>query len=578
MTIMTMKPNGTPIAQVQWLSPPPLWQELSAASDTSAFRSPSILRFATDTFMQDLMSVLASAPQTLRNYVARPETWRNPGAGLDFTYTGAASAPPFKLFQPAQLRYYLVASALACRKPGLPDHTIEASAGETVAFVVRQLRPKAGYTNADCAVYDPTKCDEYAWIPVTAGASPATPATTATPLATGSGPASPALQPGWIAASTTALAPGEEQIPLSLAHAGSNGGSRRIFLGLVPASRRQQYIGAQTLSSNGGGSGTNASGSGGGAPADPRMDSFYQQIVGPWFNLEDWWCNIDPASTTPQAAALNKQNAVLSSALILLDFATFLQQNVSRVWDAIQGKPVPDLTPAEATLLTTLGSALQTALLGAWNCGPQFESMPPANTLPAGYTPYALTDPANWIDPTSLQTPVANALPPLGAVNAPPLPPIAQNPSNPLGDGYFIVRCVYLRPQCRCSVVSPPTQPFLLANFFDPDAPARRIQVALPVDTSAAALRKYDKGVSFMISDELRNQMGRVASLIDLANGKLSSSPGFTVGWICSFSIPIITICALIILLVLVIALNFVFFWLPFFKICFPVPQLKAKR
>ena len=36
---------------------------------------------------------------------------------------------------------YLVASALTCRKPGLPDHTIDTSAGETVAFMVRQLRP-----------------------------------------------------------------------------------------------------------------------------------------------------------------------------------------------------------------------------------------------------------------------------------------------------------------------------------------------------------------------------------------------------------------------------------------------------
>jgi hypothetical protein len=161
-------------------------------------------------------------------------------------------------------------------------------------------------------------------------------------------------------------------------------------------------------------------------------------------------------------------------------------------------------------------------------------------------------------------------------VNVPVLPPIAQKPANAMGDYYFIVRCVYLRPQCPWNVISPPCQPFLLANHFDPDAPARRIQVALPVDTSAATLRKYDKGVAFMISDELRNQMARVSSLSDLANGKIGSA-GIGIGWICSFSIPIITICAMILLLVIVIALNLVFFWLPFFKICLPVPQLKGK-
>ena len=38
-------------------------------------------------------------------------------------------------------------------------------------------------------------------------------------------------------------------------------------------------------------------------------------------------------------------------------------------------------------------------------------------------------------------------------------------------------------------VVSDPTQPFQLAGFFDPDAPARPIRIALPIDTSPAGLR-----------------------------------------------------------------------------------------
>jgi len=577
---MNSTPNRPLTAQIQWLAPPPLWQELSTAADTSAFRSPSILRFATDTFIQDLQSVLASAPQTLRNYVAQAETWRNPGAGIDYTYTGPAPAPQFKLFQPTHLRYYLVASALTCRKPGLPDHTIDTSAGETVAFMVRQLRPKPGYTNADCAVYDAATCTEYAWIPVTAGA-PAS--TTATILATASAATSPALQPGWMQATGAAPMPGEEQIPLSLTHTGSNGNSRRIFLGLIPASRRQQYIGAQTLPSNGSANGTNTNGSssnGNGTPADPRMDSFYRQIIAPWSNLQDWWNGIDPISTTSLVAGENQTNSGLASALILFDFATFLEQNIPNLWSAISGTvSVSSLSSAETALYNTLNSALQAALLSAFQYGAQFESMGPANVLPTGYTVYALTDPANRLAPTSLQTPVANALPLLSSVNVPVLPPIAQKPANAMGDYYFIVRCVYVRPQCRCNVISPPCQPFLLANYFDPDAPARRIQVALPVDTSAAALRKYDKGVAFMISDELRNQIARVASLTNLANGVIdpSPSPAIGVGWICSFSIPIITICALMLLLVIVIALNLVFFWLPFFKICLPVPQLKAK-
>ena len=569
-TPMNFAPNPPLTAQIQWLAPPPLWQELSMAVDKSAFRSPSILRFATDSFMQDLQSVLGSAPQTLRNYVAQAETWRNPGAGLDYSYTGPAPAPQFKLFQPTHLRYYLVASALTCRKPGLPDHAVDTSAGEAVGFIVRQLRPKPGYSNADCAVYDAAKCTEYAWIPVTAGASAST---TATILATTSAATAPASQPGWTEAAGAAPMPGEEQIPLSLTHMGSNGDSRRIFLGLIPASRRQQYIGAQTLSATGNGASTNGSSSNGnGTPADPRMDMFYRQIIAPWSNLQDWWSSIKHHTPDDQTSS------GLASSLILYDFATFLEQNIPNLWSALSGRAsASSLSSAETTLYNTLGSALQAALVSAYHFGPQFESMGPANNPPAGYTAYTLTDSANWITPTSLQTPVANALPPLIGVSAPVLPPIAQKPANAMGDYYFIVRCVYLRPQCRYNVISPPSQPFLLANYFDPDAPARRIQIALPVDTSAAALRKYDKGAAFMISDELRSQMGRVASLANLVNGQIGSPGGVGIGWICSFSIPIITICALILLLVIVIALNLVFFWLPFFKICFPVPQLKGK-
>jgi hypothetical protein len=200
---------------------------------------------------------------------------------------------------------------------------------------------------------------------------------------------------------------------------------------------------------------------------------------------------------------------------------------------------------------------------------------------PPGYTPAELTvSPFDTIKPMSLQLLVANALPPLSSVPATvdvtPLPPLAQPPADPTGSNYFIIRCVYLRPQCMCAVISPPSQQFLLTNYFDSQAPARRIQVALPMEASAAGLRKYDKGVAFSVSQELRNQMQRVASLNDLSNGAFSG-PGVGLGWICSFSIPIITICAFILLFCMVLALNLIFFWIPFFKICFPVPTAQSE-
>ena len=52
---------------------------------------------------------------------------------------------------------------------------------------------------------------------------------------------------------------------------------------------------------------------------------------------------------------------------------------------------------------------------------------------------------------------------------------------------------------------------------------------------------------------------------------------GDSLGMICSLSIPIITICALILLMIIVILLDIIFRWLPFFIFCFPLPKFKAK-
>ena len=49
-------------------------------------------------------------------------------------------------------------------------------------------------------------------------------------------------------------------------------------------------------------------------------------------------------------------------------------------------------------------------------------------------------------------------------------------------------------------------------------------------------------------------------------------------GMMCSLSIPIITLCALILLIIMVSLLDMIFHWMPFFITCFPLPGLKAKK
>lgn len=184
--------------------------------------------------------------------------------------------------------------------------------------------------------------------------------------------------------------------------------------------------------------------------------------------------------------------------------------------------------------------------------------------------------------------------------------PEAEVPDNPLvsqepmdmREGWFAIRCVFSRPECGPidpPLLSEPTAPFQMAGFFDPDAPARPIRIALPLDTSPAGLRKFNKNTAFMISDMLCGQIDRVKglSLGDLVlsvlpwplhkdlsvpdGGPCKSDSGIEFGMVCSLSIPIITICALLLLMIIVFLLDIIFRWIPFFLFCFPVPKLKGK-
>ncbi|MDD4979348.1 MAG: hypothetical protein PHI29_12020 [Gallionella sp.] len=188
------------------------------------------------------------------------------------------------------------------------------------------------------------------------------------------------------------------------------------------------------------------------------------------------------------------------------------------------------------------------------------------------------------------------------ATPAPPLPFAARLRdalTTTQGDaGWFTMRCVYLRCDCgpqRMAVLSEPSQRFQLANFFDSDAPARPIRISLPLDTTPAGMRKHSKNTAFVISDVLCGQIQRAKGLglVDLVRAVLPwplhkdldvggmgpcKSNEANIGMICSLSIPIITICALILLMIIVSLLDFIFRWMPWFIMCFPIPGLKAKK
>lgn len=566
--------------RAQWLAPSPLWNELAPKTDKGPFRGPSLLRFANDQFIPELQGVLASkTPDNLRNYIAQPETWESPAVGLDAaaaTATGSAASPlTLKLFQPVHLRFYLVAASLVCRIPGLPDHQISTNQGERTSFVLRRLRPKANLTGVDLSIFNPLTMDEYAWL--TSGNA------------------------GWSKVTVSGLADGEEKLPMSAFQFGANGSRRRLFTGLIPVSRRQTYVAGKEIPA--------ATQSGGqSAPTDdPRKIDFQRLVLDPWVELVDYGASAG-LSLPPAGLDAMKLGIAQSSALILIDFADYLAKNLPEISNVINGPaPVSSLSSSpkqlafyNALTATVLNlqpppsnSSITDAIKIAKAAEDTFENevlVSGPNPLPAGYpgpllsdttnTGYLFQRPDDPTQPRQLQVLAEAALDEAGQAPPVTIPLPAKDPENPQGDDWYIVRCVYEQPQCGLQaqpLMSDPSRPFQLASFFDPDAPARMVQVALPVDTTPAALRKYNKGVAFMISDQLGKQMSRVKGLKQLMDGDLDNPNGFGLGMICSFSIPIITICAFIVLMIFLVLLNIIFWWLPFFRICFPLPTLKAK-
>jgi len=260
--------------------------------------------------------------------------------------------------------------------------------------------------------------------------------------------------------------------------------------------------------------------------------------------------------------------------------------------------PWPRLSFALAGLANTyVADGPYTVLGGTSYAGETVgETDPVAGTLPG-------QEQALWVDRfTAL---FARALDPAAPAAGPRLPYAAQvadalrGNTNEFADGgFFVVRYVYLRRDCgplHPPALSAPSEPFQLASFFDADAPARPIRISLPLDVSPAGLRKFNRNTAFVMSDMLCGQVQRAKGLgfvdlvlsvlpwpfhkpLDVGAGGPCQSNSINVGMICSLSIPIITICALILLMIIVSLLDIIFRWLPYFVMCFPIPGLKGKK
>jgi hypothetical protein len=668
--------------EVQWTTAAPLWDNVvDLNADTrQSFRQPAILRFASDDFMNEFVSLLDSNPPQLKAFRAQPETWRGPltspqvesieklprlaqklqRSKLAIERKAVAKAlavpeqalapdapqPQLKLYQPAHQRYYLLTAALVCRLPGQPDRHIEPGNQERASYVVRKVAPAAGQTISSSTA---NTWSEYAFV---------------------SG--------GWQRVTNAqALMSNEEQQPLfAVNYLQDDGHRRRVLAGLIPVGKREAYVGAPERSSNN----QIVLDPDLPPPPDKRTLLFMAQVTEPWKRLIERAFALDkmhkatssvptddePFTPTALAASVktNREQIQTTAWYVLLDLAKLLKQYLPNVWNSVMGETLTSpLTSGETTLVnaltsTTISNAyasdlvqssvystaevirnLRDALRAIQGGVPFDEAQAQAieDDLESIVTPYDRNDGVSKLewprflfplaDPVQLTAgplppakvgvtestdPLTKALDridnfvallaaalPAQTTEATPPPLLASQPvMNIGGPTYFVIRCVFERPNCgplQPTVVSDPTEPFLMAGFFDPDAPARPIRIALPIDTTPAGLRKFDKNTAFMISDVLCGQITRAQGLglgdlirtvlpwplhkdLDVPeSGPCADDTGLSLGMICSLSIPIITICALILLMIMVNLLDIIFRWVPFFIMCLPFPKFKGK-
>jgi hypothetical protein len=158
--------------------------------------------------------------------------------------------------------------------------------------------------------------------------------------------------------------------------------------------------------------------------------------------------------------------------------------------------------------------------------------------------------------------------------------PIAQNQVAPLGrfqdsSRYYKLRMFFrLKPEsgtCPTLVWSHYSIPFGIAPWHAsgqrPHAP-----IQLP-DPTSQFLAGAKPNCSFQVPGSLMGAM-QGTTMSGLMSGS-GGGPSLGLGWLCSFNIPLITICAFFVLSIFLSLLNIVFFWLPFIKICIPFPAIQ---
>jgi hypothetical protein len=138
---------------------------------------------------------------------------------------------------------------------------------------------------------------------------------------------------------------------------------------------------------------------------------------------------------------------------------------------------------------------------------------------------------------------------------------------------YAIRTFLRLKPRDGCparTVWSGYSRPFVIAAWYESAAGAEPVAISLPDVSDRSQLRSLKPNVTFVVPGKLADLLQSDGA--DLLEGKTTGG-SLGIQWICGFSLPIITLCAFIVLNIFLSLLNIFLGWLLYVKVCLPFPK-----
>ena len=150
-----------------------------------------------------------------------------------------------------------------------------------------------------------------------------------------------------------------------------------------------------------------------------------------------------------------------------------------------------------------------------------------------------------------------------------PLPKFGQAGS----DRYYVQPFIRVEACCREEIIwGEASQLFRVAAPFDPQA-SRPSMIQMPGFRDLK--RGIANGLGIVSPPDMADTLRALKPDEGVSDKVIGKKPPLGLSTICSFSLPVITVCAMILLMILISLLNFVFRWIPWCFSCIPFPGMK---